>query len=165
MASTTSNLGLFITDIADLFKDLIDHLKANFLKIDSLYHVGRIIMTEDANWDPNKEIGGRWVRLTNVFLVGAGGNYPVGSTGGRASHYHRTAMGFDGRNFFGWMGRGNDNAGIPYFGSENMNGMNSLTSVDSAVYVNRDNVVRIAYTETESSLPPYEAVFIWKRTG
>ena len=167
MASKTSNLGLVISDIADLFKSLVDGLKANFTKIDSLYHVGRIIITANANWDPNKEIGGSWVKVTDRVLVGAGTNFSGGSEGGNLTHYHRTASGFDGKNFFGYLGRGGDSAnnGIPYFGSEVILSVNSLTSTESSSWVNRDRDTRIAYTESVSSMPPYLAVYIWKRTG
>lgn len=55
-----------------------------------LYPVGSYYITESSDLDTvdkmNAYFGGTWERIQNMFLLGAGGLYDVGKTGGEASH-------------------------------------------------------------------------------
>lgn len=61
--------------------------------LDVFYPVGAIYMNyeplydqEYGRFDPNKQFGGIWQKLKDVFLFASGDNYKVGQTGGAASH-------------------------------------------------------------------------------
>lgn len=164
MATQTPNLKMEIADISDQFKVLVDALKRDFTILDQIYHVGRIIETTSATFDPNVALPGTsWVKLTDRVLVGAGGKYSVGNPGGSETHYHQTSIGFDGKTFYGHMGRADEGEnGIPIYGSETFQ---SVDTINVNGWVNRSNVCREARTETVSNMPPYEPVYIWKRVG
>ena len=50
------------------------------------YPVGSVCMF-NTNIDPNEMYGGTWVRIKGKFILGADDNtYPLGSTGGEATH-------------------------------------------------------------------------------
>lgn len=164
MATVTQNIRLFLAAVGDRIAPSIKGYDENFERLDAAYHVGRIVMTTNPDWDPNEAFPGtRWVRIQDAFLVGAGGKYPVNATGGTERHFHRTSMGFDGRSWFGYMGEAGNNQGVPYYGSDTFKNVDSLVSEEG--WVSRTNVCRIAYTESVPNLPPYRAVFIWERTG
>lgn len=158
--ANSSNIGLFITEITEHFKQLIDDLKTNFTKLDAAYHVGRIIMTADPDWDPNVSLGGHWDRLRGVFPVAADGStFKVGSEGGSTTHYHRMPMGFDGARFFGYL----EGGGNPAWGSQVV--PEQLSIAANADWQKQARDCRIAYTEPESNLPPWKAVNMWIRTA
>lgn len=168
MATKTPNLGLVLAGVGDRIAQSIRDFASNFQTIDRLCPVGRIIMVDNPDWNPETEFPGtKWTLIQGRFLIGAtkgGGEFAVGSTGGTKSHYHRTSMGFDGKTWFGWLGNEDDDEvnGVPRFGSETFTSVNSLTQ---GGYFNYGQKARIAYTEGATNVPPYEAVFIWKRTG
>lgn len=59
------------------------------LSIDNIYPVGSIYMSLQSN-SPASFIGGTWEQITNNFLIGAGDNYTIGTTGGSSIHIHTT---------------------------------------------------------------------------
>lgn len=50
-----------------------------------VYPVGSIYMSVNAT-NPATLFGGTWVQMKDQFLIGAGGSYNLGSTGGEATH-------------------------------------------------------------------------------
>lgn len=162
--ANSSNIGLFITEITEHFKQLVDDLKSNFTKLDAAFSVGYVYITADPDFDPNVSLGGHWDRLRGVFLVAADGStFPMGSTGGHTSHYHRTAMGFDGARMYGYLGNSGAENGNPKWGSEVIPRTSSV-SAQTTWLSGQSNDCRIAYTQSESNLPPYQAVNMWIRT-
>ena len=162
MAATPS-IGLLITEITQHFKQMVDDIKSNFMKLDAAYHVGRVIITTDADWDPNVSLGGHWDRLRGVFLVSDDGNrFRVGQTGGSATHQHLMPMGFDGGSLYGHLAASGENVGNPMWGSKQYD---SVYSVGEKVdWVSRQTWCRDAYTEPVECLPPYQVVNMWVRT-
>ena len=51
------------------------------------YPVGSIYLSV-SNIDPKNIFGGTWVQLNNCFLIAQGSSYSAGSTGGSSSHSH-----------------------------------------------------------------------------
>ena len=170
MASVTDNLKLFITAISDHISETLTGYNKNFETLNKLYHVGVVIQTFNPSWDPNVEFPGTsWVLIEGRFLVGASkpgsleAKFSVGSPGGAMTHQHLTANGFDGKRFYGMLGSGyTENNGIPYFGSTTEDSRDTLIATGS---YERGSGVRLAYTDTQSNLPPYEPCYIWKRVG
>ncbi|MCR2033721.1 phage baseplate protein [Anaerofustis stercorihominis] len=54
--------------------------------LDSTYPIGSIYQTTNGDFDPNLEWGGEWEKIEGRFLLGSSSVYPIGGTGGEASH-------------------------------------------------------------------------------
>ena len=150
----------------------------------AMYPIGSIyINTADIN--PSTFIGGTWQKIEDRFLVGAGEEFSIGDTGGKSeyiaddmpAHTHtRGTMNITGEaaasyeqtggfqsqasgafyivnslRFFGWgvSGPDNDNRGLGFDASRNWTGETSQSGLN----------------ETATILPPYLAVYIFKRTA
>lgn len=137
---------------------------------DKVYPVGSIYMSVN-NVNPSTLFGGTWEQLQNRFLVGAGDEYSIGATGGESTHSHTT---------------GDCTLTIEQIPAHTHNNVRGVASVSpgSSEKPNTSwtNGSKFAYnTATESTgggqahnhgdtgnasnIPPYLAVFMWKRTG
>ena len=85
MSSKTGTMGLTKPDVNDKVADTIAALAANFGILDALYPVGTIYQSTKST-DPSTFLGGAWTALTGRVLVGAGTDFPAGTTGGEKSH-------------------------------------------------------------------------------
>ena len=85
MSTTTASLRLTKPDVNDKVEDTIAALAANFSIIDALYPVGTIYQSTKPT-NPSTFLGGTWTALTGRVLVGAGTDFPAGTTGGSATH-------------------------------------------------------------------------------
>ena len=169
-APTGSNLGSNATlqdsldelySIADKYNELkteINALKNNTSEeyLNKIYPVGSIYMSVN-NTSPATFLGGTWEPLKDRFLIGAGNSYLVNSTGGSISHNHKSPL--------TWVG---SNPG--YIGTTNYYGYSTVKDRDfygTAVTSFNEYPVaaeKIIYnTSTESNMPPYLTVYMWKR--
>lgn len=123
---------------------------------DLLYPVDSIyISVNSAN--PSTLFGGTWEQITDTFLLAAGSTYTGGSTGGEAavtlttkqipSHNHAI--------FYPNAGAGNDYAPIGY---PNVGSKSTYWAVGS--YTGD-----VGGGEAHNNMPPYLAVYVWKRTA
>ena len=142
---------------------------AGKLPIDKIYPVGSIYMSVNST-DPGTLFGGTWVQLQNTFLLAAGSNYAAGSTGGSATHTHTYGVKWASnwglpaidtdmiqvRKKDGTYQKGTRGSTATY--SFNA-GATSSRSVSAAEFTNETSVT------DASSLPPYIAVYMWKRTA
>lgn len=88
MSSVSPNMGLTLPDVNDTVADTIPDLAANFTKIDGFFPVGSVFLNIDGT-NPGTVYGGTWTQIAQGrFIVGASVDYPAGSTGGSATHYH-----------------------------------------------------------------------------
>ena len=86
MSTTTSRLGLVKPDVNDKKVQTIGtDLPENFDKLDAEWPIGSIYMSTKST-DPSTFLGGTWTALTGRVLVGAGTDFPAGTTGGEATH-------------------------------------------------------------------------------
>lgn len=122
---------------------------------DLVYPIGSIYLSvSDVN--PAALFGGSWERIKDRFLLGAGGSYSAGSTGGEVNHT-LTVDEMPSHNHGRRMGvRSTDYVSRTYNGFQL-----SEASVDT------ENV-NLKITETgggkpHNNMPPYLAVYIWKR--
>lgn len=117
-----------------------------------IYPVGSIYMSVN-NTSPASFIGGTWERIQDTFLLSAGSTYSAGSTGGEAthvltinempSHTHQLDRGNYGN--ARWEEISYSSGGSP---ATNANGVH--------------------YTgggQAHNNMPPYLAVYVWKRTN
>lgn len=139
-------------------------------KILNVYPVGSIYISLN-QVNPTHLFGGVWEQIKDRFLISAGGNYDVNSTGGEAthkltinempSHTHYWSIpigGYSGwktKSFTGYVLKWSSNTmyntdhgtSIIHYLYNNLNGGNNNTGGDMA----------------HNNIPPYLAVYMWKR--
>ena len=151
--------GTLDSDAAGNLKNQIDAANE---KIDTLnnglaqlYPVGSIYLSvNDTN--PGTFIGGTWEQIKDRFLLAAGDNYAVGSTGGEAQHTltvdempeHSHSQRLEWSNYTGY--------GIP----------GEVTSPNVHARVDADiNTGSAGGSQPHNNMPPYLAVYMWVRTA
>lgn len=134
MATTSATLKLTEPDVNDKVEDTIAALAANFAILDALFPIGYIYQSTKST-DPGTFIGGTWTALTGRVLVGAGTDFPAGSTGGTATVDAHSAA-------FGYLPQGASAASGSTFGVHD-HGMGA----------------------TNSNMPPFKSVYMWERTA
>ena len=148
--------------------------------MDKVWPVGSIYQST-VSTNPNTLFGvGTWVALEDRFLIGASATYAAASTGGSAdavviAHDHDrgtmeitgTLVGISGqRGVFqsasGAFSLNNDGSGVVAQGSSGSQ-ESGLTFTASAAWTG--NTSEEGVDGTDLNLPPYEAVYMWKRTA
>ena len=142
--------------------------------VDLIYPVGSIYMSVNAT-NPKDLFGGTWEQIKGRFLLGMSSSYPAGSTGGEATHtlttseipFHNHDIGQ----------QGNTSKILPtqiaVDDSSREQYVTTLEGGASGWY--KSSVAwdgRIAtrdqtspYGQAHNNMPPYLAVYIWKRTA
>ena len=134
--------------------------------MDAIYPVGSIYMSI-IDTSPEILFGGVWSRIQDRFLLAAGSSYGAGNTGGAGSynllveHKHVAPLGYSGTTAVGAIaingtvstgsGKTYRTAKVDYSGS-------SLSSNITALYTGNATV-----SATIPTIPPYLAVYIWRR--
>ena len=132
--------------------------------LEKIYPVGSIYMSLINN-SPENFLGGRWLPIVNVFLLGAGDTYSAGSFGGEATHTltidempeHR-------HNFVGSQGFTNSGASLYKSGSQ----YTEQASVSKGAGYSSSGTLQLGMTgssQPHNNMPPYMAVYMWQRIG
>ena len=133
--------------------------------LNKIYPVGSIYMSVN-NTNPTSLFGGTWEQLKDRFLLGVGDTYSEGE-GGNANHSHSA-----GDNMFAAISVGQvDNlTHIRYQEITGVTGHNRNKDVYAQTHTVRDDAswstkgTAIGGTTAEASnIPPYLAVYMWKR--
>ena len=138
--------------------------------LDMVYPVGSIYLSVSGT-DPQTLFGGTWVRLEDVFLLAAGAKHAAGSTGGEESH---TLTDREMPTHNGHLSAGI--AGATPYGKGNYKGfLNSSTMTAYGeggrgwnVYAGNEMHPDSEATgggQPHNNMPPYLAVYTWKRTA
>lgn len=133
--------------------------------------------------NPSAYFGGTWVEIQGRFLLGRSSAYPAGSTGGEASHKLTTTE-MPSHNHSMASAGNHEHAGTEYNGTSMSlhRGSGStrgygLTWTDNDLIYASGNIsigANGAHTHTinaagggeaHNNMPPYLAVYIWKRTA
>lgn len=118
--------------------------------IKELYpQVGDYYITENET-SPAERYGGTWERLEDVFLLAAGGTYALGATGGEATHT-LTLEEIPSHRHYGVRRNYAGDSGTHSMGASN--GDESTSPYTD--YTGGD--------QPHNNMPPYVAVYIWKR--
>jgi hypothetical protein len=143
------------------------------------YPVGSIYMSVNST-SPATLFGGTWSALYNYFLIGAGSSYSAGSTGGSSSrslstsnmpsHSHSVSI--------TTSSTGSHTHGLPRnnSGSAYREAIGYTTSSDRAQTTNTDSAGSHSHSVSGTSgstgsgssfsiVPPYYAVYMWRRTA
>ena len=147
------------------------------LDFDKIYPVGSIYMSASST-NPHDLFGGIWEQIQGRFLIGTGEvgsnstnywgtikggfNMPPGETGGEENHtltvnempsHRHTGLDIDNVYIFGW-----DNGTKP--GTDWMRQLNQGNST-----ANRITTGYTGGNGSHNNMPPYLAVYMWKRVG
>ena len=126
--------------------------------LDRTYPVGSIYMSVNST-SPATLFGGTWVELQGRFLLGRSASYGNGSTGGAASVAISTAqMPSHGHTIRGWnIGA---NGALPDTTPYNWVGYDR-----SGWYSAEGVITKTGSGSAHDNMPPYLAVYMWKRTA
>ena len=157
-------------DAAGNLQNQINALKGEQSQLlQRVYPIGSFYVTESTT-NPATLFGfGRWEKIEDKFLIGAGKNTPIKSSGGSKTHSHGNKNGRNG-NLAAAIGAVN--------GNTNAIGYKAANDTDISVLGNATFVVSgagqgftgwnhftqvVGQTAEDSTLPPYYAVNIWRR--
>ena len=133
----------------------------------TIYPVGSIYVSVSAI-SPAKLFGGTWTQIQDRFLLAAGSSYSAGSTGGEAEHKlttsemprhshdksNGTAVALNGTS--GEVARSQVASGKDVYAF-------TATDIDSLSY--GGNTATAGEGTAHNNMPPYLAVYVWKRTA
>lgn len=142
------------------------------------YPVGSIYLSVN-NVNPSTLFGGTWEQIQDTFLLAAGSTFAAGDTGGAQRHTHNYGIQYGGY-YRGFIVEYDNSAGLlKYDSSGNVSlqpapsdailqdvSISVNNNLASAVKTIRANHYRIeSNTSYGSNLPPYLAVYVWKRVA
>ena len=129
--------------------------------LDMFYPVGSIYSSVN-DTDPSTFMGGTWERIQGRFLFAADGTHAAGSTGGEATHTLTVNEMPTHSHKFAWA----DNSSTA---SENKitfaNASAASTSSKKWRETNSDMILDKGGGKAHNNMPPYLAVYMWKRTA
>lgn len=138
--------------------------------VDLIYPVGAIYMSVNET-NPEVLFGGTWKKIQNRFLLCSSSSYPAGSTGGEATHT-LTASEMPSHNGHLSAGIADD---VPhekgnYKGYLNSSTMTAYGNIGRGWNVHQGNEMHPASEpvgggQAHNNMPPYLAVYAWKRTA
>ena len=129
--------------------------------LDMVYPVGSIYLSVSGT-DPQTLFGGTWARLEDVFLLAAGAKHAAGSTGGEESHIltepeiapHKHAMAYGPESSA-------SSTGFPY----GIAASSATNSAGGRGYASNLGTFSAGGGQPHNNMPPYLAVYTWKRTA
>lgn len=127
------------------------------LILEAVYPVGSIYMSVNSA-SPATLFGGTWKAIQGKFLLGAYGNtYKAGSTGGEAAHTLTISE----------MPSHNHAVYYPNAGADDHSAPGNYPDgpSDSTYYAVGSYTSNVGGGGAHNNMPPYLAVYIWKRTG
>ena len=144
----------------------------SFQKFLQIFPVGSVYITV-SKLNPRYLFGGTWEQIKDVFLLACGDTYSNGDTGGAATHDHLYRVGY--RPYYGSL-VGNDNNAIMLYDYRNRSwnygasdgGLPDSNSINKAL-TKSENAIKsaeysvMAHTDKADNMPPYLAVYMWKR--
>lgn len=142
------------------------------LDMNMIYPVGSIYMSVN-NVSPSTLFGGTWEQIKDKFLLSCGDTYAAGTTGGEATHTlttnemplhtHVQNAHSHAQNYYTWYNNSSDydarfassTGGFYAIAGTN----NYATAATTAVNQNTGG------SQAHNNMPPYLAVYMWKRTA
>lgn len=122
---------------------------------DAIYPVGSLYISVN-DVSPAVLFGGTWEKIENRFLLAESSTYPAESTGGSTQHQHTSPNGYNTAN--GYMGMSFRHG----FYNGSVSGDFAAATVSVAEGSGAYNW-KLPKTDNVSHMPPYLAVYMWKR--
>ena len=123
--------------------------------LSKVYPVGSIYMSLSST-DPKTLFGGTWERLKDRFLLAAGDSYSAGAIGGEATHT-LTKDEMPSHNHYAAVSGGTDSYG------QNRTAISSF-AIKTQGYSDSSTIFATGGGDAHNNMPPYLAVYMWKRT-
>lgn len=144
-------------------------LAINWSTLSAVYPIGSIYMSINSTSPAVLFGGGTWEQLKNRFLIGCGDTYAAGASGGSATHTLSVAeMPTHGNHLYSnasWIGQGAANG--KYLNTTA--NMSTYESSGRGWVVSSNEAYPAGYTtgggQAHNNMPPYLAVYMWKRTA
>lgn len=135
-----------------------------YVKKDLLYPIGSIYLSAQET-SPASLFGGEWEQIKDTFLLSAGDTYTAGSTGGTATHSHTltnagacvTNDGAENAIYFSTIDLG--------FDSNNAATFNGQMAKQTGSWHTGTSAKLVGSTDRGDNIPPYLAVYMWKRVA
>ena len=143
-----------VGDKINLINGKINNL--NFL--DNVYPIGSIYMSINST-NPNNLFGGTWEQINNCFLLAQGSEFAAGSSGGEKNHTLSAAE-MPSHNHGIYSGYGD--------GSNNTDAYRYQFWASAAQGWHESGQLATSYRgsgQAHNNMPPYLAVYIWKRVS
>lgn len=142
-----------IKDLEETVKKLSKEIESS---LDKNHPVGSLYCSEDPT-EPSKLFGGTWERIQDRFILAAGSSYAAGSTGGEANH--TLTVDEMPSHIHGLSSRPQR-----FYGEDVISG--SILGGDKLItnYVG-DATKAAGGSQPHNNMPPYIAMYIWKRTA
>lgn len=123
--------------------------------LNGLYPIGSIYISTNSK-SPADIFGGSWEQIPDRFLLGAGGNYSAGSTGGEATHTLTIEE----------MPKHRHNAKQVHSNSTYASAttINATPTTEDAKGYDK-HTTYAGGGQAHNNMPPYLAVYMWKRIG
>ena len=146
--------------------------------VDAIYPVGSIYMNVN-NVDPGQIFGGTWVQIEDTFLLAAGQTYAAGATGGESSHaltkeelptehmtFRRIYNTADGSVIDVMASSETDGSIGAADGTQGRPNINFHAATISGLTTGQ-KAMQYTYggNQAHNNMPPYLAVYVWKRTA
>lgn len=178
IASLSGNI--ILVNVGELSYELRSTGRSGEITLDAVYPVGSIYMSVSST-DPASLFGGTWVRIKDTFLLSAGDTYAAGATGGEAAH--TLTANESGQKALTISGGEHIHSGLrrSVFGSGSTAGYVSGAATQSdvsqaqvtipanattgAVGTHSHSVSASGASQAHNNMPPYLAVYVWKRTA
>lgn len=131
------------------------------------YQVGDLYITTSATSKPAAIFGGTWEQIKDRFLLAAGDTYAAGSTGGEATHT-LTADEMPKHRHDIYAEYSSGDIAVPMWGtySKNISGDNYIEQrwdENSPVQAFAYGLTTAGNNAAHNNMPPYLAVYIWRR--
>lgn len=139
--------------------------------LDLIYPVGSIYMSVNST-SPQSFFGGTWTRIQDAFLFAAGTTHSAGSTGGEETHVLTVAEQPAVSNDFTIRAGVSNSAKILQAWSGN--GVTTEYDTDKSTpmsmsgntqFSTKITIVNGGQNQAHNNMPPYLAVYMWKRTA
>lgn len=153
--------------MADKYVQLKDLNGNNLFPITAIYPIGSVYISVN-NINPSLYFGGTWERIEDCFLLAAGSNHLAGETGGREDVTLMAWMGATGgaaSSLAYQAGNANTHMQNQSFNGYRFTGL--TYSGDRGGNWNHNTWVtdQNGSTRETNIMPPYLAVYVWKRTA
>ena len=116
--------------------------------------VGSIYISVNST-NPSTYFGGTWEQIKDRFLLCCGSTYSAGSTGGEATH-KLTINEMPSHSHGYTSGR--------WYWSEKAGGGDIINSQSETSYTFKRGTDNVGGNQAHNNMPPYLAVYVWKRT-
>lgn len=131
--------------------------------LDKLYPVGCIYQSASST-SPASFLGGTWEQIKDRFILAAGDTYAAGSTGGSANHNHSIGEMFAAAYFNGSYMEYHYSGDTAWTAKYKNIIPNGITEISRSDIIYRSGItVYGSPTKEAGNLPPYVAMYVWKR--